>query len=206
MATAKVTIDTSPLYEAAANILNRAGQEWLKAAQKAAPVRKPDTRPAEPGSRSEQLPIRLNVRTTGLSRTQQFLRSEIEEKGRNVVFRRLVQRHGARANLRLAKLFVITKGAHKGQAPALLVETKSGRLAGIASKGGTLRAGLELIPARREGNLVTVTLQNLVPYAAPQEYGFKHKGTGQIPGRRFMRGPRDNEILPALRAGQYNRG
>ena len=199
----RVTIDTSPLVEAVINMLNRAGRDWYDESYRLTPVRKPQEG-KEVGLRAPAHPVRL-ARASQLTNIQARLRRSLSTQASTRAAEiGALRGHAARA--KFAQLFRYTEGPQKGQAPEI-VATRGSKIVGVElTRGGTLKAGLELIPARREGNLVTVTLQNKVPYAAPQEYGFKHKGTGQIPGRRFMRGPRDNKILPGLREGRYLRG
>lgn len=206
MTQVRVTIDTSPIIQAAINILNRAGEDWFAESYKLTPVRKPNSKTDQAGSRSPQFPVRLIGTARGLSSSQVIERrnlAALTPKERATYIENL---RGFKERGRVAKLFRYADGPNKGKSPEV-VTTRGRRIAGAdVTHGGTLRAGLELIPAKVEGNLVTIILQNKVPYAAAQEMGFKHKGTGQIPGRRFMRGPRDQKILPGLREGNYNRG
>lgn len=204
MTAVKATFDISPLYRAVENILNRAGGDWYKAARKEAPVRQPAER-ARPGERSQAFAVR-QIPVSQMTQSQKLLRRSlgIRPSTRAASVEALI---GHRARSEAAKLFRYSEGPMKGQTPEILLGRKGGKLAGAeVTRGGTLRDGIELIPAVTEGNRVTIVLQNLVPYAGPQEYGFHHKGTGKIKGRRFMRGPRDQMIIPALRDGRYNRG
>lgn len=205
MASAKVTIDISPIFDAVVGILNRAGAEWLQASQEEAPVRKANTSSVEPGSRSSTFPVR-QIHASNMTLGQKRLKRSLGT-ARSTRAASVAALQGYEARNEMAQLFRYAAGPLKGQTPELLVAGKGGKLAGAeVTRGGTLKAGLEIVPAVREGNLVTVVLQNKVPYAAPMEYGFDHKGGSHVKERRFMRGPRDNLILPGLREGRYNRG
>lgn len=206
MATARVTIDIDPIAEAVLGILNRAGSDWYQAARKEVPVRKPNQRTDQAGSRSQAFNVRLIGTSRGLSGPQTRLRRDLSTMTPKTRAEYIENLRGFAERSKVAKLFRYTEGPMKGKAPEVIT-ARGRKVAGAeVTRGGTLRDGIEFVPAKREGNLVTIVLQNKVPYAKFVHDGFKHKGGKQVKERRFMAGPRDNLILPALRAGDYNRG
>lgn len=201
-----ITIDTGPIYDWAERVLAKAGADWLAASQKETPVRKPRDRKGA-GDRSQAFRVRL--RGTGLTLGQRRLKRSLGTvpSTRAAVIASL---QGS-ARREYAQLFFYTEGPNKGRSPEVVL-TRGSRIVGAeVTRGGTLKAGTKLVGPVREGSRVTITLRNDVPYARYVEEGFNHKGGkpvwgGRGKGKRFMRGPRDQMILPALREGRYSKG
>ena len=203
MVQARVTIDTAPIYAAVVDAMNAAGHEWLTVVKKRAPVRKNTAR--RPGSRSQTHRVRL-VGERGLTEAQRVLRRSLVGESPGTRAAIIGSRSGYNAARLAAGLFRYSEGPLKGQTPEVVLAKGSRVVGAQVVRGGGLRDSLELEPAKIEGQLVTIVLKATAPYAGPVEYGFKHKGGGEVgPHKRFMRGPRDDLIIPGLQQGLYFR-
>jgi hypothetical protein len=205
--------------------MEKAGKDCEESAKQFAPVRKPRILSlSDPGSNSEQYPVRLKSGPSyrALTKTQQSLHAQIEEYPSSIkAFRHILthasskhkdyaagQRQANRMAIRLAQLYTYSAGPMKGQSPGFLVEHGE-RVMGVtrpSDQGGHLRDSIHFLGVEVLEGKIRIRVKADAKYAWYVEKGFRHKGGTQIKQRPFLRRAMKEVVIPKLRNGEYFKG
>lgn len=107
------------------------------------------------------------------------------------------------------RFFRFSEGSHKGERPDELKILPARGPGGLAVKGavttyrpGRLRRGIQPLPTKVRGSVVTGGYISKAPYSVFVEKGFHHKGGTEVEGKHFMK--RSSEDLrPKWNRGQF---